>query len=184
MKVYGPYTRKDGRQMVVLYDGEHTITMSYPKFLVEEKLGRILSDTETIDHLNGDFTDNDFENIRIVERAEHAKDDVIRIAGATLTCQWCDTVFECSGKSVHDRSRGKAGPFCGKSCSGKYGASLQRGKVEKMPPQHHDKVYYKNKTSLNLEPVLRKIDSGDGDIGETFDNGNAEGTSKEERRRD
>lgn len=177
MKIYGPYTRKDGRQIIVLYDGNSTTTMSYPKYLVEQMLGRKLSDTETVDHIDEDFTNNSPDNLRVLEKPGHIKDDVLRRQGKTLTCVWCDTVFECSGKSLHNRSRGKSGPFCSRKCGGEYGALLQHNKIEALPPAEiYEKIYYKNKDHLKIEPIIRKIDSGDGDIGETFDSGNTEGT--------
>ena len=74
MKVYGPYTRPDGRQHVILIfeDGQRR-TVSYPKYLMEQKLGRELDpDLETINHKNGDFTDNRWENLEILSRVDHA----------------------------------------------------------------------------------------------------------------
>jgi len=47
MKVYGPYTRKDGRQHVILYENGTRKTVSYPKYLLETKLGRPLDSNET-----------------------------------------------------------------------------------------------------------------------------------------
>jgi hypothetical protein len=43
MKIYGPYTRKDGRKHVIVhYDGGRIRTVSYPKWLMEQHLGREL----------------------------------------------------------------------------------------------------------------------------------------------
>ena len=74
MKMYGPYTRKDGRQHIVLYDFEKNIrkTVSYPKYLLEQKLGRELLPNETCDHIDGDHTNNDLDNLQILTREENA----------------------------------------------------------------------------------------------------------------
>jgi hypothetical protein len=37
MKIYGPYTGKDGRQRIVLYENGKRTTVSYPKYLLEQK---------------------------------------------------------------------------------------------------------------------------------------------------
>jgi|GraSoi2013_100cm_1033763.scaffolds.fasta_scaffold18608_2 hypothetical protein len=70
--VYGPYSRKDERKHVVLWDGIKTSTVSYPKFLMERKIGRKLEPHETVDHINGNFTDDRPENLQILTRAGNA----------------------------------------------------------------------------------------------------------------
>lgn len=49
--IYGPYARSDGRKHMILIDenGFRT-TISYPKYLMEQYLGRKLADDETVDH--------------------------------------------------------------------------------------------------------------------------------------
>ena len=70
MKIYGPYLRKDGRKHVVIINDDGTsCTRSYPRLLLEQKLGRPLLDTETVDHIDGDFTNDSFENLRVLSRS-------------------------------------------------------------------------------------------------------------------
>ena len=116
-KVYGPYTRKDGRQVVILKTPgskcDH-LTVSYPKYLVEKYLDRYLDDNETVDHIDQDFTNNDLSNLRIVDRAEHCRSHVSKKQLNTFTCQVCGKVFttkrnfaktcgskSCNGKCAH-----------------------------------------------------------------------------------
>lgn len=78
-KCYGPYTRQDGRQHVILIHHDNTgaidkrITCSYPKYLVETYIGRTLEPFETIDHIDGNFSNNELSNLRIVPRSLHCK---------------------------------------------------------------------------------------------------------------
>ena len=77
--VYGPYTRSDGRQHVVLtkHNTEGSVierhTISYPKYIVEKYINRYLLPNETVDHIDCDFRNNELSNLRIVDRKVHCK---------------------------------------------------------------------------------------------------------------
>lgn len=136
MKVYGPYTRKDGRQHVVLVEGDCKRTVSYPKYLMEKHLGRELNDNETVDHTNRDFTDNRIENLQILERSPHSKLDVTRAHLVEITCVLCKKVVYKKGSTLrHNSKQGKAGPFCSRACAGKYGKEIQMGSTQKLDTQ-------------------------------------------------
>lgn len=73
MKVYGPYLAKDNRKrVVILHDDGTRTTKSYPRVLLEAVLGRELLPDETVDHIDGDCTNDSLENLRILSRAENA----------------------------------------------------------------------------------------------------------------
>ena len=136
MKVYGPYTRKDGRQHVILYEyGKIQKTVSYGKYLLEQHLGRKLLPDETCDHIDGDFTNNDLSNLQVLTRRENIlkyfKEHPAEIGH--YVCPLCGTHFT---KEVHEvranRKQGKVGPFCSKSCAGRYGTMVQNGRVPEL----------------------------------------------------
>lgn len=141
-RVYGPYTRKDERQHVVIVrkDGSKR-TVSYPKWLMEQKLGRELHPTlETVDHKDNDHTNNKLSNLRVLPLRQHAKEDALRLAPAKVKCVWCRKIFK---RVIHPRA--KSGPFCSRKCSGQYGASVQNG-GKKIKRVHVPKTYYRLKT--------------------------------------
>jgi hypothetical protein len=74
IKVYGPYMRGDGRKHIILYDTElkKRTTLSYPKFLLQKKIGRKLVGDETTDHIDEDFTNDELENLQILSLAVNA----------------------------------------------------------------------------------------------------------------
>jgi hypothetical protein len=146
VKVYGPYTRKDKRQVVViaLNDGSK-LTKSYPKYLKELELGRELDvNLETIDHVNRDFTDGSEGNIQILTRSENSAKSAKRRADVYDDCVWCGTNFKLSVSQLRNRSRNKAGPFCSRSCVGLYGKSLQSNCVERLDRRDIKVKYYRN----------------------------------------
>ena len=124
IKVYGPYTRKDGRQQVVLvHENSRKQTMSYPKYLMEQHLKRALLGSETVDHINNDFTDNRIENLQILTRAENAAKEMRRPERAKkfyeFTCPMCGTFAVKPLNFVKaNKSKGRAGPFCSRKCAG------------------------------------------------------------------
>ncbi len=128
MKVYGPYTRKDGRQHVILIENDSRKTMSYPKYLLEQKLGRSLLPTETCDHINGDYTDNRLENLQLLSRSDNIRKHAAlspREFG-TFICPVCNCSFTKPMNNVRaNRKKGKRGPYCSRSCAGKSGRVAQ-----------------------------------------------------------
>jgi len=122
MKIYGPYTRKDGRQVIVCYENGKRKTISYPKYLLEKKLGRKLLPDETCDHINNDSTDNRLDNLQVLSRADNAKKGMALRAkeNGIFTCPICLKSFTRNMASVrHNLNLGKTGPYCSRSCAGK-----------------------------------------------------------------
>lgn len=117
---YGPYTRKDGRQHCVLVKHNEngsiieTVTVSYPKYLVEVYLNRYLLENETVDHIDGNFLNNDLRNLRVVDRSEHCRSHAMIRKSVNKTCIICGKSFvtnnnsrvtcgskQCAGKCAH-----------------------------------------------------------------------------------
>lgn len=67
--VYGPYQGKDGRFRVIV----NGVTVSYPKYLIEQNLGRKLDKDETVHHIDGDPANNSLDNLQVINRIEHNK---------------------------------------------------------------------------------------------------------------
>jgi len=144
-KIYGPYTRKDGRRILVLSkeDGSRT-TKSYPRQLMESKLGRELSDDETVDHVDRNLLNEDEDNLQILSVVENSEKSALRRKDVHSNCVFCGTFFKLSVTQVRNRSRKKAGPFCSRSCAGTYGASVQNNKVDRLPENNIVVEYFRN----------------------------------------
>jgi len=125
--INGPYLRKDGRKHICIDNNGKRTTVSYPKFLVEHHIGRKLMGNETIDHIDQDFTNDELSNLRIVDRLTHVLQDAERLMVGFI-CPVCDKDVIREGEKAHwvltERKRGKAGPYCSKSCTGKGGSKF------------------------------------------------------------
>lgn len=121
MRVYGPYSNSDGRLYVQLYDdnGNRIQKQSYPKYLMEQYLGRKLDDDETVHHKDGDFTNNDLDNLEIVDRSDHGYLHSPTADVLTFTCPVCGTSFErrLSKWMKNQVRKNMSGPFCSRLCA-------------------------------------------------------------------
>ena len=121
MTVYGPYTRKDGRQHVIHYDGVTKRTQSYPRYLMEQYLERPLRDDEQVDHINNDYTDNRIENLQLLTQLENINKSSKRAETKQFNCPVCKIEFTKTLRRWKDNQikQKKAGPYCSRSCAGK-----------------------------------------------------------------
>lgn len=124
MKVYGPYTRKDGRQhVIIIHDDGRRQTMSYPKYLKEQELGVSLAKDEIVHHDDEDFTNNELSNLKVLDRVNHAKLHNPATYHKVI-CNSCQRKFELTTTEYRKRlakciQRQSKGMFCSRSCSGK-----------------------------------------------------------------
>ena len=99
---------------------------------MEIRIGRYLKDNETVDHIDSDFTNNNPENLRIIDRSLHISLDIKRLKEKRFICPICKRSFILSGSklsvAISNRKRNKAGPMCSRKCAGRYGIMIQSGK--------------------------------------------------------
>lgn len=157
-KVYGPYRRPDGREIVIIRNDDGTSrTVSRPKYIMEKHLGRLLDpDKETVDHIDFDKNNNDLSNLRIVPRDQHSADDTRRVKNIKLKCSMCQKEFERSPRLIRDKSKKRVGgQFCSRHCAGQYSRQLQLGLIDKMKtPDYVSSEYYRRKNVLSFSDYL------------------------------
>lgn len=158
-RIYGPYLRKDGRKHIIaIFPDKKRKTVSYPKYLVEVSLNRYLDINETVDHIDGNFENDNLSNLRVVDRVQHAREDAKRNSEQAFCCPVCKIKFVLSGnkisKAKSNRKKGNAGPFCSRRCAGIYGSDIQNGRKRKLNITEIKDKY----TSLKKQSAFQEIE--------------------------
>lgn len=128
MKQYLYSNQKDGRSRVVIVDdnGNHT-SKSYPRFLIEQSIGRELLSNEDVHHRDGDVTNNNICNLEIVKHGEHQQMHSTKFVDTEEICCICGKKFIYTGKQLQryysDLRRGRNRKMtCSKRCAGILGS--------------------------------------------------------------
>ena len=139
---YTVFNGSDGR--VRAFDKQTQSTVSFPRIIMENYLGRKLLQTEDVHHIDGNPSNNDISNLEVIDRTVHLK----RHADKTrkkfydkeMICPVCNKKFIWTAKQQHSKYRKEewaekesAGPFCSKHCQGLYGTAIQHNKTVFQP---------------------------------------------------
>ncbi len=129
-KVYGPYTRKDKRKIVVLACGRHYLRLAYAKFLIQEHIGRVLNVDEEVDHKDEDKTNDSLDNLQVLPRKVHQSLTDVGDDTYDFECMFCQKHMVLTRKQytnmLYRRRNGQVAPFCSHKCVGLYGKQFQQ----------------------------------------------------------
>lgn len=114
-KIYGPYQRKDKRWFLII-NGK---TISYPKWLYQNHHNIILSNQETIDHIDGNPDNNRITNLQILTRSENIRKSKKERQTTTFVCPQCkQEVTKWTNYILGNLRKKKSGPYCSRHCAG------------------------------------------------------------------
>lgn len=127
MLIKNTYKRKDGRWIAYCIDENgNPHTYSYPRILMEEKLGRPLKPYEDVHHKDENIDNNNINNLEIQIHGEHQRKHSTKYVDTIETCMICGCKFTMSSKAwsrfFADLSRKQKRSrilTCSKSCAGK-----------------------------------------------------------------
>lgn len=109
------------RAYTVHYDSGKKTTVLEHREIMEKHVGRKLLTSEHVHHKDENKLNNSLENLVILTSAEHALLHHAPEEPVELTCIFCNCKFyRKASRERCERKRGKFGPFCTNSCSGKY----------------------------------------------------------------
>lgn len=125
---------KDGRVRAYIRENGKKKVVSYPRIIMERFLGRRLFPDEQVHHKNENPLDNRIENLEVLHFTEHQRLHAQKYFDKTVKCLYCGKEFLWTAlqqRYFHGNKNRKGhnvvGPFCSKSCIGKYGREIQMG---------------------------------------------------------
>jgi hypothetical protein len=127
--VYLHFHKGQDRQQVVLYNknSKKKTTITYAKYLLSIREGRILSREEEADHIDNDKTNDDINNLQILTREanfeKYAK--TLSRTMVVLVCPNCGISFERERRNTHLIKGGEVSS-CTRICAGKYQQKKKR----------------------------------------------------------
>ena len=132
------YKCKDNRLRV--YNKSTKKVMSYPKYLMEQKLKRKLLPEEQVHHIDNNPLNNDMSNLEIQLLGEHQKHHMPpKYHDKKVICTQCGQEFIITAKQQRTRTCNQSRKnkthsdkyFCSKHCVGLYGTQIQNNKRKK-----------------------------------------------------
>jgi hypothetical protein len=163
MRIYGPYenaTNNNRKHIVIIHDDGRRQTKSYPKYLLEQKIGRELVGDETCDHIDEDFTNDDPSNLQILTRLDNIKKHALLSNGPEIYrffCPVCGSYAEKQMRNVKSNiNKCRDGPFCSRSCAGK-NTFLHYEEINDITPETHYKIQQMTDNGMSEEYIAEEL---------------------------
>ena len=126
------YKQKDGRKFIV-YKGEDNKyhSKAYARYLMEQHLGRKLTNEEEAHHKDHNKMNDAIENLEVKNKTTHRREHNIKLI-IIEHCYICgsDIIVNSRKRANHYRSKNKNPDkwFCSKHCSGIFGQKEQQNR--------------------------------------------------------
>lgn len=106
----------DGRRRVDLYNSrDDRTTISYARYMLSVKNGRILSADEEADHIDTDTLHDSLENLQVLTKQAHANKTALENFGkqyVSLVCPQCGETFSREKRFIRTEN-----PKCSRRCN-------------------------------------------------------------------
>ena len=130
--LYIVFHKNEGRRYANLIpiDGSSGLkrkTISYARYLMSVKEGRILNENEHVDHKDNNKIHDDISNLQILSPRENNIKEAKRrgLKMVVLKCPYCGTIFEKRKRDTFLQNNKRRYNACSRKCSTTFGALLQ-----------------------------------------------------------
>lgn len=123
-------TNRENRKTLILYNSQKDRSSTqYARYLLAVSLGRYLNDEEEVDHIDGDVTNNNLNNLQILSKWENVYKSN-KLPDVHLQCPVCAVKFTRSRKSLRGKLERAANNLicCSRSCGGRFGHLNRKSK--------------------------------------------------------
>ena len=126
-KIYGPYTYTDcsgaeRRYLLLMRDDGRKHLVQTARYAMMIELGRWLWSDEHIHHIDEDPLNDDRDNIRLMNMGDHSRLHAVEPEWYHFKCPQCGIGDRKLARNVRgNHKKNRAGPFCSRSCAGKWG---------------------------------------------------------------
>ena len=153
----------EGRRNVLLNkpkkEGGKNSTVSYARYLYAVHLGRYLTSTENVDHINGNKLDDFLENLQLVTKKENNLKYVIESNSsrlmAELKCPNCSKTFIKPYNQTHYAKKGFS-TSCSRKCSGEAQAKYTKDQLKELGEQQILRKYRREHNfEKSINPALK-----------------------------
>lgn len=112
--IYKQWHKKECRWYAIVYWNENKrTTKSWARYLMETHLGRFLAPSETVDHIDGNKTNDVLENLQILTIAENVKKSARKAKIITIICDNCGELFQRNASLIRKKQNNI---FCKPEC--------------------------------------------------------------------
>ncbi len=164
VKAYVSKSKQDGRQRVSLFRADKTGTfMSYARYLLCVKEGRILSKNEEADHIDNDKTNDSLENLQILTKDKHRVKSISERPSAetdVLQCTYCGKHFD--RPSRIQKYKSPENVFCSYSCNGSFQTKISKASCSKKKVKPEDltlieELMHKGLSSYKIAEIVTTL---------------------------
>lgn len=124
--LYKVWHKNEGRWQANLVSISNTkirTTLSYARYLMSVKCGRILDKSEQVDHIDNDKSNDAIENLQILSQEENKKKQELYYSEAnpkyiSLSCTHCGKMFQYLARNYRFyKKNGRENFNCSKKCA-------------------------------------------------------------------